>query len=467
VRARRERGVHQANSAATPYFVAQTFNCGAALLMAMSLAFSEEFDPQIPHLLPHDKVYQIQVGIKLYKLSGASISSDAPSHFSNFFLGPGNADKVLFIDRSPQVFDLIYMHLQGYHVNIRDDYEFIHLYLDSYYYGLQRLLRLLSEEEIYASVGSESFRIHRSLFTQSGNTPNYFTLLIELVLTDNHQIIEKKGMIRPPPQRSLAIPTRLAQLFRDLLELLAGNFTVITSDQHRALLVRECKYYRFLRLEQQIIKHKVINNPFLGLQEIVVGIADLQPRGLVNVSPPDGSRETPMQYCRPHLSHEPLRVLVMQIDAIDPDLHAPFAALTLAINTTTRILLLTVYNRLCERMMQLFRKQVDELETKETLDSLQLQFLVGLRNCKSVVNGKSMKPNWIQDTLYGQGEDDEASEPSRKRSKPDGLGDIVEIKVTRSLWRVMNRGRRMRLHCVYFEGVTDECAFVNETAELL
>ena len=35
--------------------------------------------PQIPHVLPHEKVFPIQIGSELYRLSGASISSDGQS----------------------------------------------------------------------------------------------------------------------------------------------------------------------------------------------------------------------------------------------------------------------------------------------------------------------------------------------------------------------------------------------------
>jgi hypothetical protein len=31
---------------------------------------------EIPHVLPHEKVFPIQIGSKLFRLSGASLSSD-------------------------------------------------------------------------------------------------------------------------------------------------------------------------------------------------------------------------------------------------------------------------------------------------------------------------------------------------------------------------------------------------------
>ena len=87
--------------------------------------------------LPHEKAFSIQIGWRLFKLSGASINSDgrsyllsnhvatakiprAPSYFSNYFEeqlrldenGNGST-KTLFIDRDPETFADICRHLQG------------------------------------------------------------------------------------------------------------------------------------------------------------------------------------------------------------------------------------------------------------------------------------------------------------------------------------------------------------------
>lgn len=87
----------------------------------------EEYDPSVPMVLPHDKVYSIQVGYKLFRLSGLSLSSDSPSYFTKFFGDKDNEEKVLFFDRSPQIFEKIYNHLQGYSINVTNDYEYMRL----------------------------------------------------------------------------------------------------------------------------------------------------------------------------------------------------------------------------------------------------------------------------------------------------------------------------------------------------
>ena len=88
-------------------------------------------------ILPHEKAFSIQIGWRLFRLSGASINSDgefylpikdvtvaeiprAPSYFSNYFEDQlrldenGNGStKTLFIDRDPDTFADICRHLQG------------------------------------------------------------------------------------------------------------------------------------------------------------------------------------------------------------------------------------------------------------------------------------------------------------------------------------------------------------------
>ena len=51
---------------------------------ALMVQSSEEYNPEVPPILPHEKIYSIQVGYRLYRLSGLSLSSDAPSYFTKF-----------------------------------------------------------------------------------------------------------------------------------------------------------------------------------------------------------------------------------------------------------------------------------------------------------------------------------------------------------------------------------------------
>jgi hypothetical protein len=114
----------------------------------------------IPYILPHEKVFPIQIGSELFRLSGASISSDgmldyiscmsrhetdkprAPSYFSQFFVcqlkenaDDLNAVRTLYIDRDPVTFKDISLHLQGYHVSPKDSAHFVKLFADAQFYS--------------------------------------------------------------------------------------------------------------------------------------------------------------------------------------------------------------------------------------------------------------------------------------------------------------------------------------------
>jgi hypothetical protein len=125
---------------------------------------ARKMNTDIPEILPHERVFPIQIGSELFRLSGASISSDgkyshplcltlrtqakkarAPSYFSQFFQcqlkqAEENGDqsksiRTLYIDRDPVTFKDISLHLQGYHVTPKDASHFVKLYADAQFYS--------------------------------------------------------------------------------------------------------------------------------------------------------------------------------------------------------------------------------------------------------------------------------------------------------------------------------------------
>lgn len=101
---------------------------------------------KIPMILPHERVFPIQIGSELFKLSGASISSDSPSYFSQYFCCQvrqahekgedlSTAIRTLYIDRDPGTFHDISLHLQGYHIKPRDGTHFVRLFADAQFYS--------------------------------------------------------------------------------------------------------------------------------------------------------------------------------------------------------------------------------------------------------------------------------------------------------------------------------------------
>ena len=122
---------------------------------------ARKWNTDIPNVLPHERVFPIQIGSELFRLSGASISSDglyfdprwrgladkprAPSYFSQFFQcqlqaaeengDDSNTVRTLYIDRDPVTFKDISLHLQGYHVAPRDGSHFVKLFADAQFYS--------------------------------------------------------------------------------------------------------------------------------------------------------------------------------------------------------------------------------------------------------------------------------------------------------------------------------------------
>lgn len=467
-----------------------------------------EFNPEIPLILPHDKVYSIQVGNKLFRLSGLSLSSDAPSYFTQYFDEKEREQKqervtnenenecILFIDRNPMVFEKIYNHLQGYHVTVDNDNEFMNIWLDSFYFGLKRLQRLLNEENYFCNIGSVSFKFSRKLLMKPGDDPNYFSIHRDSLLTDNKKIIESKNMLRPPPQTSATVANRSPLLFGDLIEILKGNHLVIRNDKHRELLVKECKYYGLLGLQQTILKHKIMKSFNCKTEQIILNLFDLNKRGLTFQST-SNDVELPLTYSRPYLN-EFKRTLIFQLNndsPFDPELK-------LVINKTEKIASIQLTGKFRTKFLQLFRDVKEGFV--ERSDGDKLIVLVGLKDSKAKLNNIEMRDDWYSIFLGLNTESDIRDAPAlvqsykstpasvqsntindsdlnvkSKRRKlstsvnsnesagDDNVVDIIEITLVKSLWRIMSRGNHTRLHAVSLEGITDEKSFMKNTIDFI
>ncbi|CCG23617.1 hypothetical protein CORT_0E00260 [Candida orthopsilosis Co 90-125] len=401
----------------------------------------EEFDPAVPLVLPHDKVYSIQVGYKLFRLSGLSLSSDSPSYFTKFFGDKENEEKVLFFDRSPQIFEKIYNHLQGYSINITNDYEYMHLWSDAFYFGLRKLQKLMTEQDIFASIGDQSFKIPKALLQNEGNCPNYFTMNSERLFFDNVAVIERNNMLRPPPQRPPIVAGRSPRLFSDLLEYLRGNTLIIKNEEHRQLLQKEARYYRFLELEQRMVNHRVVNDA------IVIKLMDLSKKGMTNISPINRLTECPMKYSRPYVD-EPKRDLIFQIDNLQDVRQAE-----LFLNKKTKIPTVKFEGKLYTKITQVFKDLSEGLIQEDR----SITFLVGLGNSRTTINGKEMMPDWVDDLLQAVGNDantGDTEENVQKKRKLNVQGEVIKIYLKRSMWRIMMRGTLARLEAVSIEGLT-------------
>ncbi|KAL9580000.1 MAG: hypothetical protein Q9212_004755 [Teloschistes hypoglaucus] len=236
--------------------------------------------------LPDEKGFSIQVGSELYKLSGASIMSDAPSYFSTFFIEQmqQNDDRIggvktLSIDRDPEIFRDIARHLQGYLITPTDGRHFVKLFADAQFYRLPRLQSQLFESEIFVEVGNEHFRIPRDIFSAPGDTPNYFTLGFTVFFSSPGDVfpgLNPRGLLRPPAIHPPRIPNRSPKIFADLLHMLRGYALTIQNEDHRSQLLKDARYYNLRGLEQKLIPYTVTHNIDRRISEIVIRLHDIK-----------------------------------------------------------------------------------------------------------------------------------------------------------------------------------------------
>ncbi|KAK8182506.1 hypothetical protein BC567DRAFT_293738 [Phyllosticta citribraziliensis] len=244
-------------------------------------------------VLPAGKVFPVQIGPELFRLSGASISSDgeAPSYFSHFFADQlynnpsarAGDVKTLYIDRDPATFKDITLHLQGYYVKPRDGEHFVKLFADAQFYSLPRLTQQLFKSEIFIQIGNRDFQIPRDIFSSPGDSPNFFSLGFAHFFTTPSQVfpgLDRQTLLRPPSIAPPAVPGRSGDVFADLLRLLQGYPVHVRDENHRADLLRDAKYFHLKGLEQKLLPCEISFNLARDKHEILLRLEDIRQSGI-------------------------------------------------------------------------------------------------------------------------------------------------------------------------------------------
>ncbi|KAH8728033.1 hypothetical protein GQ44DRAFT_609972 [Phaeosphaeriaceae sp. PMI808] len=245
-------------------------------------------------LLPAGKVFPIQIGSELFRLSGASISSDAPSYFSHFFSeqlhnngGRAGDVKTLYIDRDPDTFRDIALHLQGYYIAPKNGEQFVKLFADAQFYSLPRLTKQMFSTDIFIRVGGTPFQIPRDLFSAPGDSLNYFSLGFAPFFSTPSEVfpgLDTSSLLRPPSISPPSVPNRNANIFAELIRILQGYDVEIRSEEHRSHLLRDARYFHLKGLEQRLIPCKLSFNLKRQQSEILIRLDDIRQSG-VSFSP--------------------------------------------------------------------------------------------------------------------------------------------------------------------------------------
>lgn len=393
----------------------------------------------ISELLPHDKMYTLIVAGQKFHVSGASLSYDSPSTFTNYFLKNCN-ETTLSIDRSAKVFEKILLHLQGYSIQIEDDFDWVYLLSESTFYGLQKLKERLFTEGIIVNISSKVFKIPREIFTRrSGNHPNLFTLVYNNIVND--PLLSTSVFTRPPPFSPI-VTNRNPGLFQELLNGLYGNEIDIRNEEHRKDLIRDCKYYQFFELEQRLIHVNITRNPFTTTEEIVIKFNDIKNKGLLNDAMNNLNQPfSRVKYSRPHIDKNHWRDLVVQFDSTD---------LNIVINPALNFCQLNTRGGFGAKLRSFITEISDDYNFDENTNGMSIY--CDIESANGVINGMKMEGEWIN-LLKGSINND----PNK----------LVEIKLLKSQWRINVTGRnKLWMNCVKFVGVLDESHF-NEAREFL
>lgn len=203
------------------------------------------------------------------------------------------------------------------------------LFADAQFYTLPKLMSRLYEESIFISIGHREFQIPRDIFSGPGNSPNFFSLGFGVFFSTPEEIfpgLDKEHLIRPPSIMPPCVPNRSADIFNELLHLLRGYPVHIRDEEHRASLLRDCRYFNFKGLEQKLIPHQISYNLARRRHEITLRLEDILKSGISiasDVMTPSGTGESVsgwVNYMRPY-EDDKQHELILEIGGENTKLH--------------------------------------------------------------------------------------------------------------------------------------------------
>lgn len=188
-----------------------------------------------------------------------------------------------------------------------------------------KLISQLYDESIFMSIGHKEFQIPRDLFTDPGNSPNYFSLGFAIFFSKPGEVfpgLDREGLLRPPSILPPSVPGRSADVFEELLHLLRGYPVHIRNETHRQTLLRDCRYFNFKGLEQRLIPHSISYNQSRRREEIVLRLEDILKSGITVA--PEPTVADPLagwvNYARPYVDTQSYQ-LILEIGGEASKLH--------------------------------------------------------------------------------------------------------------------------------------------------
>lgn len=92
--------------------------------------------------------------------------------------------------------------------------------------------------------------------------------------------LSQRSLLRPPTILPPSVPNRSAKTFADLMHVLKGYPVEIRSEEHRAELLRDARYFHLKGLEQRLIPHQISYNLAWRRSEISIRLEDIRQSGV-------------------------------------------------------------------------------------------------------------------------------------------------------------------------------------------
>ena len=181
---------------------------------------------------------------------------------------------------------------------------------------MPRLIDQLFESEIFIQIGERHFQIPKDIFSDPGNSPNFFSLGFAVFFSTPSEVfpgLDRRGLLRPPSISPPSVPGRSSEIFAEILHLLRGYPVHIRNEEHRTELVRDCRYFHLRGLEQKVIAHDISYNLERQKSEICIRLEDVKPSGVSYLND-DSSSETAnlgwVYYARPFVDDTSYELII-------------------------------------------------------------------------------------------------------------------------------------------------------------
>lgn len=310
----------------------------------------------------------------------------------------------------------------------------------------------LYEDSIYISIGDREFCIPKDIFSNPGDSQNYFTLGYGFLFSHPSDVfpgLNRDGLLRPPSIMPPGIPNHSADAFADLLHVMKGYPLHIRNEAHRKELLQDCKYYLFKGVEQKLIPHHISYNSIRNREEILIRLEDIRQTGLTFVTDPSILNHRPnlkagwVNYQRPFVDSKSYE-LILEIGDECTKINLQAMRAEFFGDTKTRIFKLfkVIADKLglpATQPLEMVAPNCgagDEATSIEGASVSNDQVKIAVENTSVALDGKIYQRSAAPDCLDDAAPDDTQTPPRKRRRPYPSLEETSTWTVKKGQWRL-------------------------------